>query len=78
MFIGYLIYVAIAAVMTVAYLTVQHIRCINLVEKHQKEWSEIKKGVIERGGDVEGAYLAYIDLLWKTRDTYIGAGFPRE
>lgn len=78
MFIGYLIFVAIAAAMTVAYLTVQHIRCINLVEKHQKEWNEIKKGVIERGGDVEDAYFAYIDRLWETRDPYIGSGFPRK
>ena len=78
MFIGYLIFVAIAVAMTVAYLTVQHIRLINLIEKHQKEWNEIKKGVIERGGDVEDAYFVYIDRLWKTRDPYIGAGFPRK
>lgn len=73
--VGAIIYTAVIIVTFVAYmLVVKHLRYKRL-EKHQKEWNEIKKSLPP--DKWEYAYTEYSDKLWAERHTTLGACFPR-
>ena len=71
----YLVLLGVEVLFVAAYLLVYQIATVRLLNKHQREWDEIKSHTPEC--DVDATYMRYLEYLMQHRHPWLGYCFPR-